>query len=103
MTLEPSSQEKSRKSASRRFPRKCRRLVEARRKAFTEWERASSNEAREAIWATYSELRKESRRLICEEQEGCLGSVLSKRGGVTGLRRMEECLAMDQVALAELH
>ena len=64
----PGSQRQYLKPARPPLSRKCRRLVEARRKVFAKWVQAPSGEEKEALWVTYSELRKGSRKLIRDEQ-----------------------------------
>ena len=68
VALMPDTQAKpAKRSKLHSMSRKCRKVVEARRKAFARWDRAPLEE-KEALWADYSSLKKESKQLLRREQ-----------------------------------
>jgi hypothetical protein len=59
--------------------RSSRRKVEARRRAFAQWEQApNGSEEKESLWASYSELKKETRNLIQKEQKESWSHFIAK-------------------------
>jgi exonuclease III len=78
VTMKSNPREHHQKQTRQPLSRKCRRLIDARRKVFEKWEASPSKEEKGGYWDSYVELRKESRKLIREEQRADWARFLAK-------------------------